>query len=208
MTSTTLPARARTTAQDVTALARLCLWAGLVGGASGIALAVVPAAVDSDRYSYPLSAAAFVVAQCWFAVQHLGLLAGLVALGRSGWPGGRRRGVQAACVGMGLLTAMELLAITAVRSSYPTTATTVLDAGYGIASTMIGVGLVAAGVATLRAGVAHGRRRWVPLVLGAYVFVPMFPAMAAGFVPARLAIAGWMLLFALLGLLLADERRP
>lgn len=133
-------------------------------------------------------------------MQHLGLLAGLVALGRSGWPGGRRRGVQAACVGMGLLTAMELLAIAAVRSSYPTTTTTLLDAGYGIASTMIEVGLVAAGVAT-------GRRRWVPLVLGAYVFVPMFPALAAGFVPARLAIAGWMLLFALLGLLLEDERQ-
>ena len=59
------------------------------------------------------------------------------------------------------------------------------------------------GVATLRARRAPGAGRWLPLALGVWVFVPMFPALMAGHVPARLAITGWMLLFAALGLVLA-----
>ena len=63
---------------------RLCLWAGALGVASGVFLAVVPPAVVEDRYSYPLTAVGFVLIQCWFVVQHLGLLAGIVGLGRIG----------------------------------------------------------------------------------------------------------------------------
>jgi hypothetical protein len=44
-----------------------------------------------------------------------------------------------------------------------------------------------------------GWPRWVPLTMGVWVFVPMIPAMLAGFLPARLAISAWMLLYAALG---------
>jgi hypothetical protein len=37
------------------------------------------------------------------------------------------------------------------------------------------------------------------LVTGVYVFVPLTPALLGPFVLARLAITGWMLLFAALG---------
>lgn len=183
----------------------LCLWAGILGVASGVFLAVVSPAVDDDRYSYPLTAVGFVLIQCWFVLQHLGLAAGLVGLRRSAAVGARRAGVTAAIVGMGLLTATELAAIGAARSTYPGPGTGLLDALYGISSVAIGTGLVGAGVAVLRADVWRGWRRWLPLALGVYVFVPMFPAMLGGFLTARLAIGGWMLLFALLGWALARE---
>lgn len=187
-------------------LGQLCMWAGLLGAVSGVFLAVVPPAVDDDRYSYPLTAAAFVAIQLWFVVQHLGLLAGIVGLGRSGATAGRLLGVRAAAGGMVLLTLTEAAAIGAARSTYPGSITDLLDALYGISSVALGVGLVAAGIAMLRAHVWRGWRRWLPLALGVYVFVPMFPAMFGGFLAARLAITGWMLLFALLGWALARER--
>lgn len=181
----------------------LCFWAGVLGAASGVFLAVVTPAVDDDRYSYPLTAVGFVLIQGWFVIQHLGLAAGLVGLRRSAAVGARRVGVTVAIVGMGLLTATELAAIGAARSTYPGPGTGLLDAFYGISSVAIGIGLVGVGVAVLRAGIWRGWRRWLPLALGVYVFVPMFPAMFGGFLAARLAISGWMLLFALLGWALA-----
>lgn len=183
----------------------LCLWAGVLGAASGVFLAVVSPAVEENRYSYPLTAVGFVLIQCWFVLQHLGLAAGLVGLRRSAAVGARRVGVTAAIVGMGLLTATELAAIGAARSTYPGSGTDLLDALYGISSVAIGTGLVGAGVAVLRAEVWRGWRRWLPFALGVYVFVPMFPAMFGGFLTARLAISGWMLLFTLLGWALARE---
>lgn len=187
-------------------LGQLCLWAGVLGAASGIFLAVVPASVDDDRYSYPLTTAGFVVVQLWFAAQHLGLAAGLVGLGRSRIAGARRVGPAVALAGMLLLTLIELLAVSAARSTYPGPRTDLLDGLYGISTIAVGVGLVAAGVAVARARGWRGWRRWLPLALGLYVFVPMFPAMFGGFVAARLAITGWMLLFAALGWALAHER--
>lgn len=182
---------------------RLCLWAGLLGAASGVFLAVVPPAVDEDRYSYPLTAAGFVLIQCWFVVQHLGLIAGLVALGRSGAAGARRLGLRLAIGGLALLTVTEALAIGAADSAYPTSRTDLLDAAYGVSVTLAGIGLIFLGIAIVRARCWSGRSRWLPLATGIYVFVPMFPAMFGGFVAARLAITGWMLLFALLGWTLA-----
>lgn len=201
----TVRAPGRGHASSIGLLGRLCLWAGLLGAASGVLLVAVPPAVDDDRYSYPLTATAFVVVQLWFAVQHLGLLAGIAGLGRTGAAGGHRWGLRVAAGGMALLAVTELAAIAAAGSTYPGPGTDVLDALYGVSSIMIGVGLLAAGRAVLRARVWSGRSRWLPLATGAYVFVPMFPAMFGGFLGARLAITGWMLLFALLGWVLAGE---
>lgn len=181
---------------------RWCLVAGLLGAASGIWLAVVTPQVADVRYSYPLDSGAFTAIQVFFFVQHLGLLAGIVGLGRSGAVGSSRAGhwgVVAASGGMLLLTATELLAITAADSLYPGPGTGLLDALYGISSLATGAGLVVAGVAVLRARRWQGPRRWAPVAVGAYVFVPMTPLLFGPFVLARLAIVGWMLLFSVLG---------
>lgn len=191
---------------SVRSLGRLCLWAGLLGAASGVLLAVVPPAVDDDRYSYPLSATAFVLVQGWFVIQHLGLVAGLLGLGRCRSGGAHRVGIAVALAGMLALTATEVLAMSAARSGYPGPRTGLLDALYGVSTVAIGLGLVAAGIAMVRARAWQGWRRWLPLGLGVYVFVPMMPLMFGGFVAARLAITGWMLLFAALGWVLTQER--
>ena len=181
---------------------RVCLWAGMLGAASGIYLAVVAPTVGPERFSYPLDSAPFTLIQAWFVVQHVGLLLGIMALGAAGAAGeGRspRIGQVLAVVGMSVLTVTEGVAILASAEVVPSTFVTFLEVSYGISSTLIGVGLVMVGAAVVRARTWQGWRRFLPLATGVYVFVPMMPALSGPFVAARLAISGWMLLFGLLG---------
>jgi hypothetical protein len=68
--------------------------------------------------------------------------------------------------------------------------------------TLIGLGLVLAGVGLARRPVLPGWGRWVTLALGVYVFVPMFPAVFGPMVLGRIAIGVWFLMFAALGVAL------
>ena len=134
----------------------VCLVAGVLGAGSGLYLAVADPRVPDSQFSYPLTAAGFVAIQLWFCVQHLGLLAGQVALRSSGVAGPGRAvawGHGLGIAGMALLTLTELLAIAAADDPYPSSLTNVLDALYGVASLAIGVGLVIVG-----AGGPPGRR--------------------------------------------------
>lgn len=188
-----------------------CLAAGVLGAASGIVLAVYPAQVSEDVFSYPLAADGFTALQIWFFVQHVGLLAGIVALARAGTMAPGRSatwGTVLAAAGMGLLAVTELIAIDARHSTYPGDGTGRLDVLYGVSSVMVGVGLVLAGVAVRRGGRWSGWRGAVVLVAGIFVFVPMMPALVGPFVLARLAITVWMLLFAALGYALWRIDRP
>jgi hypothetical protein len=205
-----------TTSKEVTQFAStirrdgaVCLVAGLAGAASGIYLAVLDPDVSTDRFSYPQSAGEFFTIQVFFVVQHLGLLLGLLALGRTGAVPRTRLGLigtYGAAVGMVGLAVMEVVAITARDVAVDSTTATMIGAGYGVVSVWLGATLVAAGIAMVRAGVWQGWRRWVVLALGVWVFVPMMPALATMTDGARLAIAGWMLLFAALGAVLMRVR--
>lgn len=180
----------------------LCLAAGLLGVASGLLLAFIEPQVPDSRFSYPLDSAGFTAIQIWFVVQHLGLLAGQWALRQSGAAGSSRTAAAGHLIGLGgmaLLTLTELLAIAASGSPYPSPRTNVLDALYGVSSIALGVGLLMVGVMVVRERQWSGWPRWLPLTMGVWVFVPMTPAMLAGFLPARLAISAWMLLYAALG---------
>ncbi|WP_299928835.1 hypothetical protein [uncultured Nocardioides sp.] len=189
----------------------VCLAAGILGAVSGIFLAVYPAQVPEDMFSYPLTAGGFTVIQIWFFVQHVGLLAGIAALARAAvMAQGRsaRWGIGLAGWGMALLAVTELIAITARNSTYPGDGTGLLDALYGVSSVAVGGGLILAGIAVRRGGRWSGWRGLVVLVAGIFVFVPMMPALLGPFVLARLAITVWMLLFAALGYALwqADQQ--
>lgn len=178
----------------------ICLTAGVLGALSGIALALYPADVPEDRYSYPLTAGAFTAVQVWFFVQHLGLLAGIVTLARV--PVHTRAtgaGAIVAAGGMALLAATELLAIGARDENYPGEGTGLLDALYGVSSIAVGIGLIVTGIAVSRRAALVGWRRYVVLVAGIFVFVPLTPALLGPYVVARLAITAWMLLFAAIG---------
>jgi hypothetical protein len=103
-------------------------------------------------------------------------------------------------------TITEIAAIAARNDTNDTTMAGLLVASYGL---LIGVGLILEGVAVLRARVWDGWRRWLPLALGIWVFVPLMPSMGLPVEGAEAAMAGWMLLFAALGWCLAslDRRR-
>lgn len=181
---------------------RVCRVVSLLGAASGIYLAFVEPMVDQGQWSYPLDAGGFSVIQTFFFLQHLGLVLGLVALWLSGAVGQSRLGRYGhygAVAGMAGLTLTELAAISAASDSTDSSRVGVLGGMYGVTTILIGVALVLEGIAVIRAKVWKGWKRWVPLTLGAWVFVPMLPALALSFTGARFAIAGWMLLFAALG---------
>jgi hypothetical protein len=180
-----------------------CLGSGVAGLVLGVLLAVIPSHVSDERYSYPLHPGPFVVFQILFAVQHVLLLPGLLALRRSGAAGdGRleRAGLGLAFLGLVALTGVELAAISLAHAAEDSSSSDLFGNLYGITSLVTGLGLVLAGVGILRARVWGGAVRFVVLAAGVYIFVVLTPA---GFGPVRvmsLAIGGWMLLWGFIGL--------
>ncbi len=188
----------------------LCLVGAVIGVISGLVTAFIPPAVSSDWYSYPYTPMGFLVAELVFVLNHVLLLVGIVGLGRSGATGSGllgRVGVWISVVGMAALTMCEVGAMTLATSPYPSPRTDLLDTSFGVASLLIGVGLVLAGVAVVRAGEWGGWQRFVALICGVAVFVIVFPGVSGPFLAGRLAITGWMLMFAALGWALYTRAR-
>ena len=183
----------------------ICLAGAVIGFGQAIFMLVISPAVGEDRYSYPLTPTGFTIAQLTFAVQHLMLVVGVVALARSAWTRRSRLaviGFWIAVVGLLLLTAMEVLSLSAANAATVSSEADLVNSLYGVPTILCGVGLLIGGIGFARASGFVGWRRWLPLVLGAYVFVPLFPAIFAPFVWGRIAIGMWMLLFAGLGWML------
>lgn len=192
----------RPTALSIQRAGWMCLVVSMVGAAIGIALAFVPPAVDDTQWSYPLNATGYTFMQTWWGVQNIGVALGLFALWRSGAVGPSRLGRfghYGAVTGMLGLAATELAGISAANDSMTTTRAGVLVTMYGVFTLLIGVALILEGAAILRTRKWQGWKRWLPLVLGLWVFVPMLPALALSPDWARFSIAGWMLLFGALG---------
>ena len=189
-----------------------CLFAGLLGAAGGIYLALRTPLVGENMWTYPQRVGGeFATTQTIFAVTHLGLILGLLALWWCGAvPRNRfgRIGNVVAVSGMALLTINELVAISVAGQAKDSAAAGTVGAIYGVASIMIGLGMIAAGVAALRDGEWSGWQRWLPLVLGIWLFVPTMPALVIEGDIARLALTGWSLLFAALGWVLWRHDSP
>ena len=165
-----------TTSSRLTVYGWICLVTGLLGAVSGIYLAAVSPDVGTDQWSYPLTPTAFTWIQVWFAVQHVGLVLGLLAIWALGIPGrtGRARlGHVLAVGGMVGLTVTELAAIAARHDDMDTTRVAVLGIVYGVVSLASGVGLVLEGLAAMRERIWDGWRRPLLFITGVWVFVPM-----------------------------------
>ncbi|MGN9913878.1 hypothetical protein ACTMTJ_40720 [Phytohabitans sp. LJ34] len=176
--------------------------AGVAGVFAGLVWIGYPPAVDDSVYSYPFTATGFTIAQVVLTIRDLGLAVLLIALGTSGavgrsWLG--RIGIAGSVLAMVGLAAMEIVSLAAKDS------TDTVGAGYGLASIAAGLFLILTGIAVLRAKTWTGWRRYLPLALGIYVFAPLTPGIVAGFGPGQVVIAGWMLLFAILGWTLAES---
>lgn len=176
--------------------------AGLLGAGAAAFLLFVPAVVGVDRFSFPLTATGFAVIQVVFFVHHLLMVWALWAFWRAGLAG---RGVLAAIGGitsvvtMLALSVQELIAIAAADSARPSPLTDVIESAYGILTLATGAALIVFGIAAVRARVLGGVGRWLVLVIGVWVIVPLTPAIFAGYELGRIAIGLWLLLFTWLG---------
>lgn len=205
MTATAI-GTARSTAGRSTWAGWVCIAGALVGLVQAVVLLVYAPVVGEDRYSYPFTATGFTIAQITFAVQHVALVIGVLALAGSAWSRRSRLarvGFGIGALGLILLTAMEIFAITAADSATVSEQADLVNSLYGIPTLLTGIGMVMGGIGFARASGLTGWRRWLPLVIGVYVFVPLFPAIFAPYAFGRIAIAGWNLLFGALGWMLA-----
>ncbi|MEV6488262.1 hypothetical protein AB0M20_06445 [Actinoplanes sp. NPDC051633] len=192
---------------NVRPLGLVTVAASLIGAACAVVILAWPPQVSEQWYSYPFDPTGYVVSQSFFAVHHLGILAGLYGLALVTWPGAGRMikaGLIIAGVGMIGLTACELFAITAANAQVGTPAADAVDNAYGAPMIGVGIGLVLAGAGLLRRKLAAGG---ITLALGVYVFVPLFPAVFGPMVLGRIAIGVWMLMFAALGVALMRTER-
>ena len=125
------------------------------------------------------------------AVIHLGELSAVAALMLAGTAG--RAGLAVAAAGQLVIAAAEV-----IWPHQPGLA----DVLFAVSPILTGGGLIAAGVAVLRAGSWAGPSRFLPLALGGYTIVVLIPVMiGSGGPPSAVAlwtIAGWDALWCLL----------
>ncbi len=141
---------------------------GLLGALSAVVLLLWPPQVAEQLPSYPFTRVGFYIAQAWFFVHHFGLVPALVALAMSAALGKSRFarvGAWTAVIGIVALAFSELLAMRYADWHSDTANAGLMGACYGIAVTVIGLGMLAAGVGVLRADGWHRWRRW-PLAIG------------------------------------------
>jgi hypothetical protein len=192
------------TARGIAFTGRMGIAVAVTGALSAAAMLAWPKQAPPELVRYPFTLGQFQAIQTWFFVHHLGMVAVLIGLAGSGATGnGRlgRAGAWLAVVGTFLLAVQELItgfqfgdvALKAANEG-------AMGAGYGVSTNLIGLGMVVAGIAVVRAGVWTGWARWIPLAIGIMHFVVVTPAIfSGGFVAGRLAIGSWMLLFGALG---------
>lgn len=188
----------------------VCIWAGVLGALLSAVVAFVPASAPLGVYNYPLSSAAFIAVQSAFFLIYLGLAYGLMGVWWARVVPPSTFGSSGALAGAGslvLLAIVHLVSIAAVTWDDETLFVDILDASFGVVSAASGLSLLLAGVAVVRGQAWPGGAAYLLLALGAYVFVVLIPALLGPMVLARLAVAGWCVLFVLLGRGLLTLRR-
>jgi hypothetical protein len=168
--------------------------AGMVGATataiSGLVVQAViqPATSVSDQmWSYPFSSSALIPMSILGALLHLLVFIAVLAFARSGLAGPSRAariGLIMALAGTVLLFVGELASIPVRDQHVDDTGAAIAAAIFGIGGVLSAVGFVAAGLATARAGLWHGWRRFTPLAtgisIGAVLGLQLVDALDAG----------------------------
>ena len=161
---------------NFTARATAILWgAGGVGWVANAALG--PDAADGTGGFY-------VTELAWLPVHAL-VLGGLLGLDRLGVTGDSRwgkAGLRLAIVGRVVFLAAEGVAIAVGKGDIPL---------FPVAAVTTALGMLAAGAAIIGAGRLTGWRRYLPITVGAYPFIFMFPVLAVTGERPDLSITGW-----------------
>ena len=150
--------------------------AGIVGAtATAIGGLVVQAviqpstAVSDERWSYPWSSSSLVPISILWASLHVLVFFGVLGFARSGLAGRSRAarfGPPLALTGTALLFVGELASIAVRDQQVDDTGAVLVGAIFAIAIALLAVGFLSSGIATLRARLWLGWRRYVPLAVG------------------------------------------
>ena len=125
--------------------------------------------VPDHRWSYPWSGGALVPVSILWASLHVLVFVGLLGFARSGVAGhtrSARLGTTLALVGTALLFVGELASIPIRDQRTDDTGAVIVGAIFALAILLTTVGFLAAGVATVRARLWQGWRRFTPLTAG------------------------------------------
>ncbi|WP_427896251.1 hypothetical protein ACQHIV_20180 [Kribbella sp. GL6] len=167
---------------------------GLIGAAittlTGIAVEafVKPASTISDQqWSYPWSTGAFVPVSVGYAVLHLLVFLGMVALFRALASRAGRIGAAIAGAGTLVLLVAELLSLPIADRRLTDTGPQVVGALFGVGVALTAIGLLVAGVVVLRSWT--GWQRYAAIVAGGWAVV-MIGLSTTSALPLGVAIYG------------------
>lgn len=182
---------------------RRAAMAGIAGAAAtaigGLVVQAVvqPAtAVPDDRWSYPWSSSALVPVSLLWACLHVLVFIGVLGYARSRLAGasrGARAGLVLALAGTALLFIGELASIAVRNEHVDNLGAGIVGAVFGVAILLTAAGFLAAGIATLRAGLWRGWRRYTPLAVGIWATALLVLNMTRA-LPTAVAVYGLCLL--------------
>lgn len=166
----------------------LCAIAGgAITALSGLVVqaVVLPSTTVPDtQWSYPWSPDVFVPITLLYAVFHGLVMVGVVGYARSGAAGTNRVGPALAVAGTAALFVAELASLPFRADPIDAAGPAAVGTLFGLGTLLTGIGFLVAGLATVRAGVWHDWRRYVPLATGIWstllVGIAFTPALAAG----------------------------
>ena len=195
---------ARPRSRQIQTWGAIGFWGGIAGALSAALLIFYPPQVSLEHFSYPFRGMGFTIAQLFFALQHVTMVLVVVGLVRTAAGPSRLAvgGLVAAIAGLILMSILEVVVIMAAEAVVGDPLYDTMSSLYGIPTILTAVGLVIGGIGILRVGVWRDRSRVLPLILGAYVFVVLLPALFGPNWLGRVAIGIWCLLFALQGWIL------
>jgi hypothetical protein len=170
---------------------------------------VQPATTVSDhRWSYPWSSGALVPISILWAALHVLVFVGVLGFARSGVAGqsrSARLGTALALVGTALLFVGEIASIPIRDQRTDDTGAVIVSAIFALAILLTAVGFLAAGIATVRARLWQGWRRFTPLT-AAIVNLALLGVNVTKALPTGVAIYGLCLLA--LGVALYTQPTP
>jgi hypothetical protein len=164
-----------------------------------VQVVVQPAtAVSDERWSYPWSSSALVPISILWASLHVLVFIGVLGFARSRLAGagrGARVSLVLALAGTALLFVGELASIAVRNQRVDDTGAQIVGAVFGVAILLTAAGFLAAGIATLRARLWRGWRRYTPLSVGIWTTALLVLNMTKA-LPTGVAVYGlWLLAF-------------
>ena len=134
--------------------------------------------VPKDLFRYPLTHGGFIGLSIFAAITHAPILIGVAWLLRSGTFGPSRAvrtGLRSVVFGTTLLFVSEWASLPFGDQHNSATWPTIVDAGFGVASIAVVLGMLGAGVASARQVRSGSWRRYAPLICGllSLVVIPL-----------------------------------